>query len=86
MKNHDLFPDTVSSSGRRIKLNGRFYRMRRGKLVEIPPQWVGETLHDQTKRKRASKNRAVKRQPRNPLGDGSFDWSDYRRRRYEEVA
>lgn len=40
---------------RRIEIDGKFYRKRRGKLVEIPPEWVGETLHPQTKRKRLSK-------------------------------
>jgi hypothetical protein len=38
-----------------IRQDGKSYRMRRGKLVEIPPEWVGKTLHPQTKRKRASK-------------------------------
>jgi hypothetical protein len=40
---------------KRIEIDGKFYRKRRGKLVEIPSEWVGETLHPQTKRKRASK-------------------------------
>ena len=30
-------------------------RLRRGRLVEIPPEWVGRTTHPQTIRKRASK-------------------------------
>jgi hypothetical protein len=38
-----------------IRQDGKSYRMRRGKLVEIPAEWVGKTLHPQTKRKRASK-------------------------------
>lgn len=29
--------------------------MRRGKLVEIPPEWVGRETHAQTVRKRPSK-------------------------------
>lgn len=33
------------------------HRMRRGKLVEIPEQWRGKTVHEQTKRKRPSKAR-----------------------------
>lgn len=40
---------------KRIEIDGRFYRMRRGKLVEIPEEWVGQTLDSQTKRKRLSK-------------------------------
>ncbi len=34
--------------------DGKHFRMRRGKLVEIPPEWVGKTTHKQTKRKRKS--------------------------------
>lgn len=37
-----------------IRCDGKSFRLRRGKLVEIPPEWVGKTLHPQTKRKRAS--------------------------------
>lgn len=40
---------------RRIEIDGKFYRKRRGRLVEIPAEWLGETLHPQTKRKRLSK-------------------------------
>lgn len=39
-----------------IECDGSFYRMRRGKLVEIPEEWVGHTTHHQTIRKRKSKN------------------------------
>ena len=38
-----------------VDADGKHYRMRRGKLVEIPPEWVGKTLHPQTKRKRSSR-------------------------------
>ena len=41
--------------GRRIEIDGRFYRRRRGELVEIPEEWVGQTTHPQTIRKRPSK-------------------------------
>ena len=40
---------------KRIEIAGRFYRWRRGRLVEIPPGWVGYTVHPQTIRKRPSK-------------------------------
>ena len=40
---------------KRIEKDGRSYRMRRGKLVEIPTKWIGQTLTPQTKRKRLSK-------------------------------
>jgi len=39
----------------RIEIDGKFYRIRRGKLVEIPKVWVGKTVHPQTIRKRPSK-------------------------------
>lgn len=40
---------------RRIEIDGKFFRRRRGRLVEIPPEWVGRTVDPQTIRKRASK-------------------------------
>jgi hypothetical protein len=40
---------------KRIEKDGKFYRMRRGKLVEIPAEWVGDTVHPQTIRERQSK-------------------------------
>jgi hypothetical protein len=39
---------------KRIEIDGRFYRERRGKLVEIPAEWVGNVTHPQTMRKRPS--------------------------------
>lgn len=38
-----------------IEKDGKFYRMRRGKMVEIPKQWVGQTVWDQTVHSRPSK-------------------------------
>jgi hypothetical protein len=37
---------------KRIEKDGKFYRMRRGKLVEIPAEWVGQVCHPQEQRKR----------------------------------
>jgi hypothetical protein len=42
-------------ASKRIEIAGKFYRMRKGKLVQIPPEWVGQVTHPQTIRKRASK-------------------------------
>jgi len=28
------------------------YRIRRGKKVQVPPKWVGHTVHEQKKRRR----------------------------------
>lgn len=36
---------------KRIEKDGKFYRMRRGKLVEIPPEWVGRVFHGCSSRK-----------------------------------
>lgn len=40
---------------KRIEKDGKFYRMRRGELVEIPEEWVGKIVYKQTIRKRKSK-------------------------------
>ena len=40
---------------KRIEIDGKFYRQRRGKLVEIPAEWVGKTPTQQTINKRPSK-------------------------------
>ncbi len=40
---------------KRIEINGKFYRLRRGELVEIPGEWLGKVTHPQTIRKRPSK-------------------------------
>jgi hypothetical protein len=40
---------------KRVEKDGKFYRMRRGKLVEIPAEWVGEVVHARTMRERRSK-------------------------------
>lgn len=42
-----------------IEKDGKFYRLRRGKLVEIPKEWVGKVTFPQTIRKRESKQREV---------------------------
>jgi len=39
-----------------IRKDGKVYRMRRGKLVEVPPEWVGQTTARQTIDKRPSKS------------------------------
>lgn len=39
----------------RIEIDGKFFRERRGQLVEIPSAWVGKVTTEQTMRKRASK-------------------------------
>jgi hypothetical protein len=40
---------------KRIDIEGKSYRMRRGKLVEIPPKWVGRQTTHKTIRQRPSK-------------------------------
>lgn len=36
----------------RLMRGNHFYRIRRGKAVQIPDEWVGHTVHPQTMRKR----------------------------------
>jgi hypothetical protein len=40
---------------KRIEIDGKFYRMRRGKLVEIPLAWLGRMTTRKTIRQRPSK-------------------------------
>lgn len=40
---------------KRIEIDGKFYRERRGKLVEIPAQWLGRVTSRETIRQRPSK-------------------------------
>ena len=40
---------------KRIEKDGKFYRMRRGVLVEIPEEWVGKTVDRSAINKRPSK-------------------------------
>ena len=40
---------------KRVEIDGKVYRKRRGKLVEIPPEWVGRTVSRQKINKRQSK-------------------------------
>lgn len=40
---------------KRIEIDGTFYRKRRGKLVAIPAEWVGNVTHRQNVRQRESK-------------------------------
>lgn len=73
---------------KRIDINGRSFRLRRGVLVEIPLKWVGKTLSAQTKRKRQSKltrkqkNQGFGRVWKNPskeIGWGTCSYLRYKR-------
>lgn len=63
---------------RRIEIDGKFYRERRGKLVQIPDEWVGEVTTHQTRRKRQShqtrkiKNLSHKRNGRDVNGNSRY--------------
>lgn len=45
---------TVTAGGR-VELNGTFYRLRRGRYVEIPADWVGRGVSGKRIRQRKSK-------------------------------
>ena len=51
---------------KRIERDGKFYRIRRGKEVEIPEQWVGKTVHPQELRSRNSKRTRQQRDAEAP--------------------
>lgn len=40
---------------KRIEIDGKFYRKRRGKIIQIPDEWVGHIPTTQTIRQRPSK-------------------------------
>lgn len=40
---------------KRIDIDGKSYRVRRGRLVEIPERWVGRMVTEKTIRQRPSK-------------------------------
>ncbi len=46
-----------------VEIDGKTYRVRRGKLVEIPAEWVGKIVHSRTKRARKS-NKEISRRTR----------------------
>ena len=52
---------TPPRSGKSIVVNGNRYRMRRGKLVKIPSQWVGRFPTEATIRQRPSKTTKKRR-------------------------
>ena len=45
---------------KRIEIDGVAYRMRRGKLVQIPAEWVGKVTHPQSIRKRNEVSRRTR--------------------------
>ena len=64
----------------RIERDGKFYRMRRGELVEIPSQWVGQTTTAQNIRKRRSKlSHGERSEQSHPGRDGTFFKKEYRK-------
>ena len=54
-----------------IEIDGKFYRHRRGKLVQIPDEWVGKVTYPQTIQKRLSKKspKEVKRRTGSYMGE-----------------
>lgn len=62
----------------RLEIDGKFYRERRGKLVEIPAEWVNQVPTSRTIRNRAS--RLTNKDKRNPCCNRSMSkWlNDYK--------
>ena len=48
---------------KRIEQDGRYYRMRRGRLVEIPPGWVGRGVRKEQIRSRKTSKKAARKKP-----------------------
>jgi hypothetical protein len=46
---------------KRIEINGHYFRMRRGVMVQIPDKWVGKITYKQTIRKRNSVSRRTRK-------------------------
>lgn len=65
---------------KRIEIDGKFYRKRKGKLVQIPDEWVGKIPTEQTMRKRkedAQHKRTVRKNRIRKLRDEqeTDDWA-----------
>ena len=60
---------------KRIEKDGKFYRMRRGQLVEIPEEWVGKTVAKRTINHRPSK------QPHKQAKDAKLGLFNVRKKR-----
>lgn len=63
---------------KRVEKDGKFYRLRRGRLVEIPPEWVGQTAHPQSVRKRRSKASHGEREVQSHPAPSGFFTQRYR--------
>lgn len=63
---------------KRIEKDGKFYRYRRGVLVEIPPEWVGSYV---TTRRRNSKKvkKLINAEPKLNRRDFSREYLMYKR-------
>lgn len=78
---------------KRIEIDGKFYRVRRGELVQIPDQWVGKIVTEQTKRNRPSKQigklarqRRRYSDPGHPTGPMGLKYIDGRDQMIDEDA
>ena len=57
-----------------IERDGKFYRIRRGKEVEIPTEWVGKTVSKQTINKRPSKQpHKIRKELKHGTNDAKVD-------------
>ena len=62
------------------------YRIRRGKKVEIPPEWVGKTVDPQTIRKRRSKlGKQARAMQSHPSKSGDYFTKHYRQLKRDGV-
>jgi hypothetical protein len=45
-------PNWIPKTKKLINKDGQFFRMRRGKLVEVPIEWIGQVPNNNTMAKR----------------------------------
>lgn len=66
--------------GKRIEIDGAYYRKREGEWVLIPSEWVGRTTDQQTKKKRRSKWTPKQREatPKIPFSKGRVEYFESR--------
>lgn len=62
--------------------DGKVFRVRRGKLVEIPAQWVGKIPNDRTIRKRRSKQTKQQRAEQARQANSGYFNADYWKAKY----
>ena len=59
-KNCTWQQELLEPTGNAVDLPDGYYRFRRGKMVRIPDEWVGQVVHKQTRKKRLPSSRRTR--------------------------